>query len=157
MITGGFFVKYYVAGSMRLRESDELDQVQMTLEDADALIKNLYESCKMILDIDSTVLSDNHKSYLLNTCLQLQKSTSKSINNNKLEKSASFNASQQKLSENNSSLKVVTTESKILGRYGDFITSLESDDNLKTKVLREAMGFIKSIQALPFKSGFLFI
>ena len=91
--------------------------------------------------------------------MQLQKSTSKPINsnnNNLLEKSASFNTSQQKLSEN-SSLKVVTTESKILGRYGDFIASLESDDNLKPKVLREAMGFIKSIQALPFKSGFLLV
>ena len=27
MITGGFFHKYYVAGSMRIRESDEADQV----------------------------------------------------------------------------------------------------------------------------------
>ena len=67
MICGGFLSKYYVAGTMRLRESEEADQVQMTLEDAEELLHNLHAGIKRIIDMDTPFLSNEHKLILKNT------------------------------------------------------------------------------------------
>lgn len=148
MIIEGFFHKYYVRGSMRLRESEEKDQVRMTLEEAENLIEALFLAVKDMHDMNSRLLSREHTNMIARTCIQL----SKSVDLKNLVFAKAADDSQTK-SLSNSERDIVTMETKTLAKYDKFLELFEKDDDVKSSTRLEMMGFVRSIQRLPFVAG----
>merc|ERR1711871_375002 len=110
MICCGFLSKYYTAGSMRIRESEESDQVQMTLDDAEELLHDLFNAVKGIVDTNTPFLSAHHKCILQDTCCAI------------CESSIDEELRYERPSEENDDSDVktqVTMEMKILSKYGE--------------------------------------
>jgi hypothetical protein len=151
MIIGGFLHKYYVKGSMRLRESEEKDQVRMTLEDAENLIEAMFHAVKAIHDMDCPLLSREHKIMIAQTCYQLSNSVElKILMFTKPSDSTQFGAEITGMVDER---EIVTTETKVIARYEKFRDLFEKDTEIKAANRLESMGFIRSVQALPFLSG----
>jgi isopropylmalate/homocitrate/citramalate synthase len=156
MITGGFFLKYYVKGTMRLRESEEKDQVRMTLEDAESLIESLFLTIKDIYELNSPVLSDAHKDMIAQTCYQLSRSVELKELRFKNPREIAAAAAESVKANGVQILNgkaMITTEAKTLERYEQYLAMFEKDESVQNSAHAESMGFIRSIQALPFIKG----
>lgn len=111
----------------------------------EALIQLLFAKLKEVYDVDSPRLSRTHKEMMYNALEALNKSAQKIIVVNI-----------ERTFENSDALDAVETdeelimEGEVVEKYKSFIQSVSENENVLKLVENESMGFVKSIQNLPF-------
>jgi hypothetical protein len=146
-IVGCFFDRYYSASVFKNDDTAGKaalpDQVAMTSTQVEDLIVTMFNKVKDIYDMDCLKLSTEHKAAIHSTLVALNKSAKKVI-------VASVEPTHDKEAVDDGEGQGMTLEDKVHEKYTEFLEKLEGDEELKKLETTEAMGFIRSIEDLPF-------
>jgi hypothetical protein len=147
MIVAGFFQSLYDATLIKTEDTVvNDDKVQMNIEQVNNLISEIFVKVKSIVDLQSPVLSMEHKQFLVASLKGLNKGTG-----NSLWVDTKTNM-QDNLGEDDYSLEEQDEEYRVSTKFSEFLNSLEEDESVQESAVSENQHFISKIESLSHVS-----
>lgn len=167
MIVSGFFTCTY--DPTKLRTDDALvtnDTMHLSTIEVNQLMFALFTSLKEIFDLNSSVLSLEHKKYIINSLESLNRQTGKlflsSVEDLREESRENVKQTEEDPQKQNttndenglvaSNLESLNLEDRILLKYTEFLTILQESQVVENISIDENKQFIHKIEKLPFMS-----
>ena len=144
MIVCGFFGRYYVQGTSGIRGND--DKIAYTSQQIESLIRILFEKLKEAYDLDSPRLSYEHKKLMYDTLKVLNSAAARIINANIENTHDLVNDDDEIFETDPEKIK----ENSVNKKFQEFLSAFKDCEEVKKQVENESIGFVRSMQQLPF-------
>lgn len=145
MIVAGFFQSLYDAS--RIKTDDTVvvdDKVQMSMEQVNGLISDIFVKVKAVVDLQSPVLSSEHKQFLFASLKGLNKGAGNSL---WVDAKSCMPDNLNEFDDDE-----VDEEQQVSKKLVEFLSCLEEDESVRETALSESQQFIGRIENLSHVS-----
>ena len=143
MIIGGFFSRYYDPNKFYI-ETPSPEKTELTILQINDLVNFLYSKIKDVYELDSPRLSVVQKGYFYDALVALNRSSTKIISSN-------IPKIHIKVSKGDKShIGKDSDEHRIMTKFNEFVSELQTSEEVKKLIASESQGFISCIENLPF-------